>query len=129
MPQTVLLVGTRKGLFLLESGDRRDWNVRGPLCDGWPIYNAVLGDDGTIYATAASEWHGAGVWRSGDLGETWEFSSEGIAYSDDGLKLSKLSNLTAAHGRVLAGGESIGIFESRDGGVTWSLLSTLEGEP
>ena len=34
---------------------------------------------GAIYAAAASEWHGAGVWRSGDLGETWELSSEGLA--------------------------------------------------
>src|SRR5215208_7386096 len=128
--KTVLLVGTRKGCFVLESEDRRDWQLRGPYCEGWPIYHAVHDrESGTIYAAAASEWHGAGVWRSGDLGESWELSSEGLAHSDDGLKLSKLSNLTAAHGRVLAGGESIGIFESRDGGVTWSLLSTLEGEP
>ena len=33
---------------------------------------------GSIYAAAASEWHGAGVWRSADLGETWELSSEGL---------------------------------------------------
>jgi hypothetical protein len=73
MPKTVLLVGTRKGLFVLESDDRSSWKTRGPLCDGWPIYTAILDDEGTIYATAASEWHGAGVWRSSDLGETWEF--------------------------------------------------------
>ena len=131
MPQTVLLVGTRKGCFVLESdGDRRDWKVRGPFCEGWPIYHAVHDpDSGAIYAAAASEWHGAGVWRSTDLGETWELSSEGLAYADGGLKLSKVSGLTAAHGRVLAGAEAAGIFESRDGGATWSLLSTLDGQP
>jgi photosystem II stability/assembly factor-like uncharacterized protein len=131
MPQTVLLVGTRKGLFLLESdGDRRDWDVRGPFCEGWPVYHAVHdADSDTIYAAAASEWHGSGVWRSGDRGETWELSSEGLTHGDDGKKLSKVSNLTAAHGRVLTGGEAVGIFESRDGGRTWSLLSTLEGQP
>ena len=32
MPKTLLLVGTRKGLFALESDDRRDWSVRGPSC-------------------------------------------------------------------------------------------------
>jgi photosystem II stability/assembly factor-like uncharacterized protein len=37
--------------------------------------------------------------------------------------------LTAAHGRVLAGAENAGVFESRDGAATWSLLSTLEGQP
>ena len=131
MPRIVLLVGTRKGCFVLESdGDRRDWNVRGPFCEGWPIYHAVHDPaSGAIYAAAASEWHGAGVWRSNDLGESWELSSEGLAYGDDGLKLSKISGLTAAHGRVLAGAEAAGIFESRDGGVTWSLLSTLDGQP
>jgi photosystem II stability/assembly factor-like uncharacterized protein len=133
MPQTVVLVGTRKGCFVLESdGDRRDWEVKGPFCEGWPIYHAVHDpDSGAIYAAAASEWHGAGVWRSNDLGETWELSSEGLTYGegDGAQKLSKISGLTAAHGRVLAGVEMAGIFESRDGGVNWSLLSTLDGMP
>jgi len=89
MPQTVLLVGTRKGLFILESDDRRDWTMRGPLCESWPIYNAIIGEDGAIYAAAASEWLGSSVWRSTDLGETWTQSSEGLAYADDsGLKLN-----------------------------------------
>ena len=41
MAKTMLLVGTRKGLFVLESDDRRDWSMRGPYCDGWPIYHAI----------------------------------------------------------------------------------------
>src|SRR5437868_6536297 len=99
MPHTMLLVGTRKGCFVLESDENRsDWKTRGPFCEGWPIYHAVYdSESGTIFAAAASEWHGSGVWRSGDLGETWEMSSEGLAYADDGLKLSKVSGLTAAH--------------------------------
>src|SRR2546430_12356203 len=88
VPQTVLLVGTRKGCFVLESdADRRDWTVRGPFCEGWPVYHAVLdSSSGAIYAAAASEWHGSAVWKSTDLGETWTHSSEGIAY-EDGRKL------------------------------------------
>jgi photosystem II stability/assembly factor-like uncharacterized protein len=131
MAQTVLLVGTRKGCFLLESDeDRRDWKTRGPFCAGWPVYHVVHDPvSGAIYAAAASEWHGTAIWRSGDLGETWEMSSEGLGYPEDAQKLSKVSGLTVAHGRVLAGAENAGIFESADGGVTWSLLSTLEGQP
>lgn len=131
MTQTVLLVGTRKGCFMLTSdADRRDWEISGPFCEGWPIYHAVHDpDSGAIYAAAASEWHGAAVWRSNDLGESWEVSSEGLAYADDGLKLSKISGLTVMPGRLLAGAEPAGVFESRDGGVTWSLLSTLDGQP
>jgi photosystem II stability/assembly factor-like uncharacterized protein len=131
----VLLVGTRKGCFLLESDEsRRDWSVRGPYCEGWPVYHAIYdADSGTIFAAAASEWHGAGVWRSGDLGETWTLSSEGLSYTEDGedgeLKLSKVSGLAAAHGRLLVGAEAAGIFESTDGGKTFSLKSTLDGQP
>jgi len=94
------------------------------------VYHAVYdGDSGTIYAAAGSEWHGAAIWRSPDLGETWEHSSEGLNYENADLKLSKVSNLSAGHGRLLVGGEGAGLFESRDGGKTFSLISTLEGQP
>ncbi|MFY9578841.1 MAG: hypothetical protein WAQ33_05905 [Gaiellaceae bacterium] len=132
MPRTMVLVGTRKGCFLLESdGDRRDWALRGPFCEGWPVYHAVHDPStGAIYAAAASEWHGSAVWKSPDLGETWTLSSEGLAYdADAGRKLSKVSTLAVNNGRVLVGVEAPGIFESRDGGASWSLLSTLAGEP
>jgi photosystem II stability/assembly factor-like uncharacterized protein len=131
LPQTIVLVGTRKGLFVLESENREDWNLRGPYCESWPIYHAVLDkDSGTVYAAAGSEWHGSAVWRSADLGETWEHSSEGLTYGDDAeLKLSKISSLSAGHGRLLVGAEANGVFESRDGGKTFSLLSTLDDQP
>jgi photosystem II stability/assembly factor-like uncharacterized protein len=133
--QTLLLVGTRKGCFVIESdGNRRDWNIRGAYCESWPVYHAIYDhDSGSIYAAAASEWHGAGVWRSRDLGETWELSSEGLNYGDGdgdgGLKLSKVSSVSAAHGRLLVGAEAAGLFESRDGGETFKLLTTLDGLP
>ncbi|HXR11532.1 MAG TPA: sialidase family protein [Gaiellaceae bacterium] len=132
MPKTILLVGTRKGCFLLESdADRRSWTTRGPFCEGWPVYHAIHDDStGTIFAAAASEWHGSAVWRSTDLGETWTLSSEGIAYDEStGRKLSKVSTLAARDGRVLVGVEAPGIFESKDGGETFSLLTTLVGQP
>jgi photosystem II stability/assembly factor-like uncharacterized protein len=130
--KTVVAVGTRKGCFVLESDSgRRDWTMRGPFCEAWPVYHATFDQsDGTLYAAASSEWHGSAIWRSSDLGETWTHSSEGLAYGEDAdKKLSKVSTLSAAHGRVLAGVEAPGIFESRDGGDTWSLLTTLAGQP
>src|SRR5437763_9135025 len=109
--RVVLLVGTRKGCFILESDtDRRDWSVRGPYCEGWPIYHAVHDPaSGRIYAAAASEWHGAGIWRSADLGETWELSSQGIGYDGEELKLSKVSGVAVQNGRVLCGAEAAGV--------------------
>ena len=85
MSKTVLLVGTRKGCFLLESDeDRRDWKLRGPVLRGLADLprRSTTPTRGTIYAAAASEWHGASVWRSPDLGETWEQSSEGLTYGE-----------------------------------------------
>jgi photosystem II stability/assembly factor-like uncharacterized protein len=129
--KTVVLVGTRKGCFVLESDEaRRDWNLRGPYCEGWPVYHAIYDrESGAIYAAAASEWHGSAIWRSTDLGETWTHSSEGLQYPDGGKKLSKVSTLSVSNGRIRAGVEMPGIFESRDGGENWSLLSNLEGQP
>src|SRR5215211_1595318 len=100
MSKTVLLVGTRKGCFLLEGDEaRRDWQLRGPFCEGWPIYHA-------IYEPEA-----------------------GLSYDDSGLKLSKLSGLTSTNGRLFAGAEMPGVFESRDQGKTWELYTTLDGHP
>jgi len=130
MSKTLLTIGTRKGAFLLESDDRRDWTLRGPYCEGWPVYHAIYDPTtGDIYAAAASEWHGSTIWRSPDLGETWKQSSEGLTYGDDdGRKISKVSTLARAGDRLLVGVEAPGIFESRDNGETWSLLSTLSGQ-
>src|SRR5919201_892887 len=131
MPRTLLLIGTRKGAFFLESNDRKTWELRGPFCEGWPVYHVIHDPkSGAVYAAAASEWHGQTVWRSGDLGETWTQSSEGIAYeAESGRKVSKVSTLAVRDGRLLVGVEAPGIFESRDEGKTWSLLSTLAGQP
>ena len=131
MTRVILLVGTRKGCFLIESdANRAEWRLRGPFCEGWPVYHVVYEPvSGTICAAAASEWHGAGIWRSSDLGETWSFSSAGLVHEGDGLRVSKVSGLAASHGRLHAGADSAGLFESRDAGETWSLLSTLDGQP
>ena len=95
--RVALLVGTRKGLFVLDGdADRDSWNVRGPLCDGWPIHDAIHDPStGAIFAGGGSNWYGPAVWRSDDLGETWSHSSEGMTYGDDGPKVSTVWNVTA----------------------------------
>ena len=75
----VLLVGTPKGAFVLD-GDagRRDWTLRGPLCEGWPIHDiSVEPGTGALLAGGGSPWYGPAVWRSDDLGETWTHSERG----------------------------------------------------
>ena len=131
MSRTLLLIGTRKGAFFLESSDRKTWELHGPFCEGWPVYHVIHDPkSGAVYAAAASEWHGQAIWRSGDLGETWTHSSDGIAYdAESGRKISKVSTLAVSDSRLLVGVEAPGIFESSDEGQTWSLLSTLAGQP
>ena len=133
MSRTLLLIGTRKGAFVLESdADRRDWTLRGPYCEGWPVYHAVHdAGSGSIYAAAASEWHGSAVWRSRDLGESWELSSEGLALRRR-RRPQAVEGLDArgrGRPRCSPASRRPGIFESRDGGETLSLLSTLAGQP
>jgi photosystem II stability/assembly factor-like uncharacterized protein len=131
MADVMVLVGTRKGLFILESDEaRRDWEVRGPYCEGWPIFHAIYDrDTDTIFAAAASEWHGTAIWRSADKGETWEHSSEGLSYPEGGPKLTKASSLQKVDGTLYAGVHQPGIFKSDDGAQTWSYFSGVEYEP
>jgi hypothetical protein len=129
--RTMLLVGTTKGAFILDSGtDRSSWSIRGPLCEGWPIHD-LQWDPATrsIYAGGGSVWYGPAVFRSDDLGETWTHSSEGINYGDDGPKIPTVWNVTPAHGSIYAGVEPAGLFRSDDGGATWRHVAGLREHP
>jgi len=132
MPRRVLLlVGTRKGAFILDSDEsRRDWRLRGPFCENWPI-NHVNYDPatGTIYAGGGNEWFGPAVWQTHDLGETWTHSSAGITYGDAGPKIRMIWNVTPAHGALYAGADPAGLFRSDDGGQTWTHVAGLREHP
>src|SRR3954471_18647571 len=69
-----ILVGTRKGAFILTAdGKRRQWDVSGPLFAGWEVYH-VKGspaDPNRLYATLNSGWFGQVIKRSDDGGKTW----------------------------------------------------------
>jgi photosystem II stability/assembly factor-like uncharacterized protein len=70
-----VLVGTRKGAFILTSdGKRERWDVDGPHFGGWEIYH-VKGspvDPNRLYASQSSGWYGQIIQRSDDGGKTWE---------------------------------------------------------
>ena len=129
--QTALLVGTRKGLFVLDGDTSRDgWQVRGPLCEGWPIHDAIIDPtSGAILAAGGNNWYGPAVWRSDDLGRTWSHSSEGLTYGDDGPPITTIWNITAGPGALYAGVEPAGLFRSRDGGTTWEHVEGLTNHP
>jgi photosystem II stability/assembly factor-like uncharacterized protein len=128
----VLLIGTPKGAFLLD-GDptRREWQRRGPQCEGWPIRDISV-EPGTnaLLAGGGSPWWGAAVWRSEDLGETWTHSSEGLTYADDGPRIVAVWSVVAGiDGSIYAGVEPAGLFRSVDRGQTWQHVEGLTGHP
>ena len=129
--RVVLLVGTRKGAFVLEAdGERKDWEMRGPLCEGFPIHDMAFDPKtGRSWAAGGSPWYGATVFRSDDLLEHWEQSSAGLAYAAGEDALTTVWSIQPARGSLYAGVEPAGLFRSDDGGETWSHVSGLRDHP
>ncbi|HTV39621.1 MAG TPA: hypothetical protein VMF08_03525 [Candidatus Sulfotelmatobacter sp.] len=74
MSKIRVLVGTRKGAFILISdGKRKNWTVNGPHFAGWEIYHlkGSVADPDRIYASQSSGWFGQIIQRSDDGGQTW----------------------------------------------------------
>jgi photosystem II stability/assembly factor-like uncharacterized protein len=83
-----VLVGTRKGAFVLTSdGKRESWDVSGPHFTGWEIYHlkGSPADPNRIYASQSSGWFGQVIQRSSDGGKTWETPGGGITMSPEGM--------------------------------------------
>jgi photosystem II stability/assembly factor-like uncharacterized protein len=83
-----VLVGTRKGAFILTSDERRqDWKVEGPLFEGWEIFHlkGSLADPDRIYASQSSGWFGQIMQRSDDGGKTWSTPGGGPEKSPQGF--------------------------------------------
>jgi photosystem II stability/assembly factor-like uncharacterized protein len=132
MADTVLLLlGTKKGLFILESADRRSWTTRGPFCETWPINHAWADPaTGTIYAGGGNEWFGPAVWKSKDRGETWTHSGAGLAYAEGETPVKAVWSLAkGADGALYAGVEPAGLFRSTDEGETWTHVEGLQKHP
>jgi len=143
MSKVRVLVGTRKGAFILESdGKRANWDVSGPHFAGWEIYHikGSPADPNRLYASQSSGWFGQVVQRSGDGGKTWETVNNKFAYDGvtgthqwyDGTphpwEFKRVWHLEPAlddPDHVYAGVEDAAIFESADGGKCWRELSGL----
>src|SRR5437879_12356765 len=75
MSQVRVLVGTRKGAFILASdGKRKRWDVSGPHFGGWEIYHlkGSPADPNRLCASQSSSWVGQVIQRPHDGGKTWE---------------------------------------------------------
>src|SRR5213083_850795 len=83
-----VLVGTRKGAFILTAdGKRKQWDVSGPHFAGWEIYHVKgsSADPNRLYASQSSGWFGQVIQRSCDGGKTWETPGGGMTKTPDGM--------------------------------------------
>jgi photosystem II stability/assembly factor-like uncharacterized protein len=88
MSRVRVLVGTRKGAFILESDGKRDkWTVSGPHFAGWEIYHlkGSPADPNRIYVSQTSGWFGQIIQRSDDGGKTWEVPGGAPKPGPDGM--------------------------------------------
>jgi len=95
MSKVRVLVGTRKGAFILTSdGKREKWDVTGPHFAGWEMYHlkGSPSDPNRIYASQTSGWFGQIIQVSKDGGKTWDAPGGGMPAPGDGGMPPKISN-------------------------------------
>ena len=141
MPRLLVLVGTRKGLFVLEADRRRrSWRMEGPHFLGQVVNHAVLDprDRRTLLAAVKAGHLGHTVYRSEDRGTTWQESSAPPAFPKAepgaaGETVSHVFWLTPGHakepGRWYAGTSPQALFESADAGRTWAGVAGFNAHP
>jgi photosystem II stability/assembly factor-like uncharacterized protein len=142
-----LLVGTKKGAFVLTSdGKRAKWDVSGPHFAGWEIYHLKGSpvDPNRIYASQTSGWFGQVIQRSNDGGKTWEPVGNDFSYVGDPgthqwydgtqrpwefTRVWHLEPSLTNPDHVYAGIEDASLFLSKDGGQKWEELTGLRTHP
>jgi len=145
MSRVRLLVGTRKGAFILTSDEKRqNWDIRGPHFAGWEIYhvNGSPADPNRLYASQSSLWFGQVIQRSNDGGETWapvdnkfiydgatgtHLRPDGTSHPWEFKRVWYLQPSLTDPDTVYAGVEDAALFRSTDGGLSWHELSALRG--
>ncbi len=141
--QVRLLVGTRKGAFVLTSdGKRNRWQIEGPHFAGWEVYHlkGSPADPNRIYASQSSSWSGQVVQRSDDGGKSWNAVGNNFAYKGvpgthqwyDGTphpwefkRVWHFEPSLTNPDEVYAGVEDGALFRSADGGQSWGEMSGL----
>ena len=140
-----VLVGTRKGAFVLTSDAVRDrWEIASPYFSGWEIFHlkGSPADSDRLYASQYSAWFGQLIQRSNDGGRTWAPVGNRFQYDGapgmhewyDGTphpwefkRVWHLEPSLSDPDTIYAGVEDAALFRSSDGGQTWQEFAGLRG--
>ena len=158
--QVMVLVGTKKAGFIYTSDEKREkWEISDPILPGWTFFNmsADTRDGNPRLYAAANHWAwGRSVAKSTDMGKTWDFRSENLAFPPDmkdfidGLPRrdspapgdwgntapGTIGNIWAVQpghesqpGVVFAGTQPAGLFKSEDWGQSWEPVESINRHP
>ena len=143
MSKIRVLVGTRKGAFVMTSdGNRKQWDIAGPVFGGWEVYHFKGSpvDPDWLYASQSTGWFGQLIQRSNNGGKTWDpvgnqFLYEGTPGTHlwyDGTpkpwefkRVWDLEPSLTDPEMVYAGVEDTALFRTVDGGKSWQEVAGL----
>jgi photosystem II stability/assembly factor-like uncharacterized protein len=135
---TLLAIGTRKGLFLARSADRLSWDVTGPHLSMTEVYGIGIDtrhSSPRLLVGSTSSHFGPSVSISDDLGETWQEPDHApIAFPEDtGASMERVWQLAPgradAPDEVYAGTQPSALWRSTDGGKSFELVRGLWDHP
>ena len=156
--QVMVLVGTKKAGFIYTSDEKREkWKISEPILPGWTFFHmsADTRDSTPRLYAAANHWAwGRSVAKSSDMGKTWDFRSENLAFPADMKSpnpgpgpggtpgewqstppgvIGNVWNVTPGHesepGVVYAGTQPAGLFRSEDWGQSWRPVEGINRHP
>ena len=129
---TELLVGTKKGLFVLDGDVGAGFEVTARAFPGQSVEYAMRDPRSGRYLASVTSWfYGGRIWVTDDPAGEWQ-EAEGTALPEDGdASLARIWVIAAgeADGVLYAGGDPGCLFESHDGGLTWALNRGLWDHP
>ena len=135
--QVHLFVGTHKGAFRFSSSlERKTWELHGPFLKGTDVNHIIVDqrNELTVLACVNSEFWGAEVKISGDLGETWRSSKESVKFDEDSEHTVKriwniAPGINDAAKVLYVGVDPAALFISEDNGETWKEIKGLSSHP